>query len=101
MTTQRVISHVLLATSALLMAACASQPAGSLSEKYFDREANNYLKFQHEGQTVYCQNDSSAASLIPAKMCITESGLRKLVEDSRRARNPVTRPVLATTGSIG
>ena len=101
MTTQRVISHVLLATSALLMAACASQPAGSLSEKYFDREANNYLKFQHEGQTVYCQNEPQAATLVPYKQCITESGLRQMVENSRRSRNPVTRPVLATTGSIG
>jgi starvation-inducible outer membrane lipoprotein len=96
---KHVYRSILLASAALLMAACATQP-GSLDDKYFEREANNYLKFQHEGKTVYCQN-TQAASLIPYKMCITEAGLRQLVENTRRNRNPVTRPVLATTGSIG
>ncbi len=94
MARNRVFRSVLLAAGVLLMAACASQPApttGSLDEKYFQREANNYLKFQHEGQTVYCQSDRLTASLIPHKWCISESALRQRVEDSRMSRNSVTR----------
>jgi outer membrane biogenesis lipoprotein LolB len=94
MATNRVIHSTLLAASVLLMAACASQHSTtnvSLAEKYFEREANNYLKFEHEGQTVYCQNDRNAASLVLYKQCITESGLRQRVEQARLARNPVTR----------
>jgi outer membrane biogenesis lipoprotein LolB len=102
MATNRVFRSVLLAAGVLLMAACASQPAsttGSLDEKYFQREANNYQKFQHEGQTVYCQNESQAGSLIPYKWCISESALRQRVENFRRNRNSVTRggpPYVAT-----
>jgi outer membrane biogenesis lipoprotein LolB len=91
MTRNRVFYSVLLATGALLIAACASQPTGSLDEKYFQREANHYLKFQQEGQTVYCQNESNIASLIPYKWCISESALRQRVENFRRDRNPVQR----------
>ena len=92
MTRHRVVSSVLLAAGVLLMTGCASQSAStkeSLDDRYFQREANNYLKFQHEGQTVYCQNDSSAASLIAHNRCVSESALRKLVEDTRRSRNGV------------
>jgi outer membrane biogenesis lipoprotein LolB len=94
MARNRVFRSVLLASGVLLMAACASQPAsttGSLDEKYFQREANNYLKFEHEGQTLYCQNDRQSASLIPYKWCISETALRQRVENDRRSRNPVTR----------
>jgi hypothetical protein len=93
MATNRIFPAVLLAAGALLIAACASQPASkvSLDEKYFQREANNYLKFQHQGQTVYCQNERDVASLIPRKSCITESALRQRVGNSRTARNPVQR----------
>jgi outer membrane biogenesis lipoprotein LolB len=102
MSTNRVFHTVLVAIGVLLMSACASQPAAttqSLDEKYFKREANNYLKFQHEGQTVYCQNDPNAGSLIPHKWCITEAALRQRVESSRLSRNPVSRggpPYVAT-----
>jgi outer membrane biogenesis lipoprotein LolB len=98
----RVFRSVLLAAGVLMVAACASQPAPttvSLDEKYFQREANNYQKFQYEGQTVYCQSQPQTASLIPNKWCITESALRQRVENARRDRNPVTRggpPYVAT-----
>ena len=90
MASNGVFRSVLLASGVLLMAACASQPAGSLNQKYFEREANNYLKFQHEGQTVYCQNNPSSASHIAHKQCITEAALRQRVENSRVSRNTVS-----------
>ena len=102
MARNRILRSVLLAAGVLLIAACASQPAsknGSLDEKYFQREANKYLKFQHDGQTVYCQSESQTASLMPVKGCITESALRQRVENYRRDRNPVQRggpPYVAT-----
>ena len=88
----RVLGSTLLAASALLIAACASQPTAtteSLDEKYFQREANKLSKFVYEGQTVYCQTDSSIGSLISHKRCISETALRQLVEDTRRSRNSV------------
>ena len=88
----RVISSVLLATGVFLLAGCASQSASttqSLDDKYFQREARKLVKYQHEGQTIYCQNDSSIGSLIVHKRCISETALRQLVEDSRRMRNAV------------
>jgi hypothetical protein len=89
MASKGVFRSILLATGVLLMAACATQPAGSLNQKYFEREANNYLKFRHEGQTVYCQNSPATASLIAHKQCITEAALRQRVENSRLSRNAV------------
>ena len=91
MTSHRVVSSMLLAAGVFLMAGCASQPSArqSLDDRYFQREANKLLKFSFEGQTVYCQNDSTAGSLIVHKRCISESALRQLVEDSRRMRNAV------------
>jgi type IV pilus biogenesis protein CpaD/CtpE len=92
MTGNRLISSLLLATGVFLMAGCVSQSAsttGSLDDKYFQREASKLQKFEHEGKTIYCQNDSRVGSLIPHKRCITESGLRQLVENSRRSRNSV------------
>jgi hypothetical protein len=91
MASNGVFRSLLLASGVLLMAACASQPAGSLNQKYFQREANNYLKFQHEGQTVYCQNNRNSASLIAHRQCITEAALRQRVESSRLSRNSVGR----------
>jgi hypothetical protein len=85
------------------MAACASQSAttsASLDEKYFQREASNYLQFEHEAQTVYCQNDRHPGSRIPYKKCMTETGLRQRVEEARRSRNGVARngpPYVATS----
>jgi hypothetical protein len=94
MASKPVIRFVLPVAGALLMGACASQPEGSLSERYFQREASNYLKFQHEGRTVYCQTGPQAASLIPFdpnRRCISETALRQAVENYRRDRNPVQR----------
>jgi hypothetical protein len=108
MASNRVIRFALLASGVLLIAACASHPEGSLDEKYFQKEASNYLKFQHEGQTVYCQTEANAARLIPYdpnKRCISETALRQAVENYRRNRNPVTRggpPYVATVpGRVG
>jgi hypothetical protein len=108
MAINRVFRSVLLASGVLLMGACATQPEGSLDEKYFQREASNYLKFQHEGQTVYCQTEANSATLIPFnpnQRCISEAALRQAVENYRVSRNPVTRggpPYVATVpGRVG
>ena len=87
----RILGSTMLAASALLIAACASQPAATtaLDDRYFQREANNYLKFEHEGQVVYCQNNPQSTALIAYKRCVTEAGLRQMVETLRRSRNPV------------
>jgi len=93
MASNRVLSSVLLSASVLLAGGCASRSAstsGVLDEKYFQREASNYMKFEHEGQTVYCQSEREAASLIPHKWCISEAALRQRVENARRNRNTVT-----------
>ncbi|HEY6123567.1 MAG TPA: hypothetical protein VIV63_02865 [Steroidobacteraceae bacterium] len=87
-----VFRSVVLAAGVLLIGACASQPTSSLDEKYFQKEASNYLKFQHEGQTVYCRTEEGAPSLIPFnpnKRCITETALRQAVENHRINRNAV------------
>ena len=100
MATNQVFRSILLATGVLLVGACASQPdraPGALEEKYFQREANHFKKFEHEGQTVYCQDEPRPASLIPTKSCISEAALRERVEDARRARNPV-QPALVQRG---
>jgi type IV pilus biogenesis protein CpaD/CtpE len=92
MTRHRVISSVLLAAGVFLMAGCAAQPAsttGSLDDKYFQREASKLEKYEHEGQTIYCQSETGIGSLIAHKRCISESALRQLVEDTRRSRNSV------------
>jgi hypothetical protein len=94
MASNRLFRYALVACGVILMAGCASQPAGSLDEKYFQREASNYLKFQHEGQTVYCQTEPSAATLIPFsadRRCISEAALRQAVENYRVNRNPAAR----------
>jgi outer membrane biogenesis lipoprotein LolB len=104
-----IVRSLLLASAVLLVGACVSQPASSVSqtsgsallERKFQQEARNWQKFQHEGQVVYCQSEKRTASLVPGKRCLTEAALRIVVENSLRERNPVTRPVLATTGSIG
>jgi len=103
-----VFRSVLLAATVLLAAGCASQSAStgqSLDDRYFDREAQNYQVFQDkDGQIIYCQNEKHTASHIPYRMCISETNLRQLVEDSRRTRNtssgtPI--PAGAGQGMIG
>lgn len=84
------------------MTACATRaPAGALDERYFQQEVRNYQKVERDGQTVYCQNRAPTGSLVPYKHCVTEASLRRAVEDWRRTRNPVERPLHATVGSIG
>jgi type IV pilus biogenesis protein CpaD/CtpE len=92
MTRHHFVSSVLLAAGVFLTAGCATQPAsttGSLDDKYFQREANKLAKYEHEGQTIYCQTGTATGSLIASKRCISESALRQLVEDTRRNRNAV------------
>jgi hypothetical protein len=88
---QSVIRASLVAAGFLLPAGCASQTAStvSLDERYFQQEARHYLKFVHEGRTVYCQNNRSVTSNVPYKQCIWEDALRRQVEDRRRERNQV------------
>lgn len=95
---------ILLPAGVLLLGACASQhgpKAGSLDDRYFQREVRNYTKVNHEGQTLYCSTDSQTGSLIPYNQCVTEAALRQRVEDWRRTRAPVEKPMHATIGSIG
>lgn len=78
-------NHVLrsvLASGVLFVAACATQPTTPLLERKFQQTASQYEKFQHEGKVVYCKKGE-----VPE--CITESGLRKQVEDFHRTRNAV------------
>lgn len=97
-----VMDGILLAVGVAVMAGCASQSASevvSLDERYFQREARNYQKFEHEGQTVYCQNNRRTGSLVMYKQCITETALRHRVEEARLSRNAVVRggpPYVAT-----
>jgi len=92
MAKNRAFASILLAAGVLVVSACASQPApkGSLDQKYFEREANNYAKYQYEGQTLYC-NEGSSAAIVPYNYCTTEAALRQTVETQRRSRNPVLR----------
>ena len=99
---KHILRASLLASGALLIAACASQPAtGSPDEEYFQKEASNYLKFEHEGKTVYCTSKDNSG-LIPytgTPRCVTEARLRQVVEEWRLHRNPVVRggpPYVAT-----
>jgi len=92
----RVVRSVLLAAGVFSIAAGAAEPVyrivpvDSVAERYFQREAANYLKFEQEGQTVYCTSaKTSSAALIPHigySRCIRESDLRRVVRDWRRTR---------------
>ena len=107
MASNRVFGSALLASGVFLIAGCASQPAStvSLDDKYFEREADNYLVFlDDKGQKLYCQNVKYTTSYIPYKWCITETDLRELVEDRRRERNTFSgnsTPAGAGQGMIG
>ncbi len=100
MATNRVLSAIFLAAGVLLVGACTSQPASrqSLDDRYFQAEARNYEKFQHEGQVVYCSTaETSDRALIPYVghvRCISEASLRNAVSDWRRSRNAVAPPVI-------
>jgi len=95
MAIKHILRTALLATGVLLIAACASQPSkAALDEEYFQKEVSNYLKFQHEGKTVYCTSKDSGSSIIPytgTTRCVTEARLRQVVEEWRMQRNPVVR----------
>jgi len=85
----RVLRSVLLAASVLSLAACATQADSTpLLEKKFQREANNYVKYQHQGMVVYCKRGATRS--MPPTECITEQGLRLQVEAMQRSRNAVT-----------
>lgn len=105
MAANRVLRSILLTAGALLIGACASQPASRpdgvtpLLEKKFQQAARHYLKFQHEGQTVYCKKGATRS--LPPADCITESALRLQVENYEKRRNTVPPPVVAGTGQGG
>jgi len=87
MTKHPALPSVLLASGVLLMAACASQPEGSLADKQFQRAAKKYQKFERDGQTVYCM---MANTRIVPQTCLSEAELRKQVDDYERSRNAVS-----------
>jgi len=67
----------------------AKAPATTtLLEKKFQRAAKQYEKVQHEGQTMYCKRTGTKS--MPYE-CLTESQLRKQVEDFEKSRNSVPR----------
>jgi hypothetical protein len=104
MTTAHVFRSVLLASGVLLIAACASQPPGSLIDKKFEQETRAYQKFEKDGETIYCQKQSSVASRISTGSCIRESDLRVAVENFERDRNAVQRggpPYVSTSPGGG
>jgi hypothetical protein len=96
-----VFRAALLTAGTLLMSAyAASQPAPAaapanapawantpLLEKLFQRAANNYQKFDYQGQTVYCRKDDPAR--LKGWRCVTEDTLRREVETYQRRRNEV------------
>ena len=74
-----------------------SAPATTtLLEKKFQRAAKHYEKFQHEGQTMYCQRTGTKSM---PYTCLTEDQLRQQVEEYERSRNAVPRsgPPVVTT----
>ena len=89
MARSRVIHSILFAASVILVSGCATQPEGALLQKKFEREANNYMQYQHEGLTVYCKR--GATKSLPPTDCITESALRLQVDNTQRTRNAVGR----------
>jgi len=91
MATTHVFRSVLLASGVLLIAACATQPAGSLVDRKFEQETRAYQKFEKDGETIYCQKNGSVASRIPTGSCISETQLRLAVENFERSRNAVQR----------
>jgi hypothetical protein len=102
MAMNRVLPSILLAASALFLGACATQPEGSLLDKKFERAANNYQQFQHDGQVVYCQR---AGTRSMPMSCLTETQLRAQVEFEHRHRStssgaPIP-PGAGQTGIIG
>lgn len=96
----RVVGSILLAAGVLLNSSGAAEPAStiatanSIDERYFQREAANYQKFESDGETVYCTSArTSNEALIPHigyVRCISELDLRRVVRDWRRDRG-VTR----------
>src|SRR5690242_2880224 len=68
----RLVSSILIAAGVLVSTASVAEPASrrawaqSVDDRYFQREAANYLKFENEGQTVYCTSaKTSNEALIP------------------------------------
>ena len=97
MTRSRVFQSILISAGVILMAGCVTVypggnpvPEGSLDERYFQKEAKNYEKYQNEGQTVYCSTpNTSGEALIPYigyVRCISEPELREAVRDWRKDR---------------
>ncbi|HEY6123568.1 MAG TPA: hypothetical protein VIV63_02870 [Steroidobacteraceae bacterium] len=105
-----IVRSVILSTVALLIAACASQPASSVAyasaqssrlDKKFQATARQYQKFRHEGQTMYCKKEKVITSAIPVMQCLSEPQLRLQVENYERSRNPIARPLAPGAGQGG
>jgi hypothetical protein len=94
MKARSVTPPVLLLAGAFLIAGCATQPHsasapadGTLLDKKFERAAQHYEKYQHEGQVVYCKKEKPITSSIPVAYCLSEPELREQVASYERWRN--------------
>lgn len=105
-----------MGVAAVLLGACASQPAAtparepvpppvantpsaataeaataSAMEKRFQDAARSYKVVQKDGKTMYCKREKRIGTTIPTMNCVTEAQLRHQVETMeeyrQRARN--------------
>lgn len=107
MTTNFLFRSLLLSAGALLMTACATPSPDStrvsMADIKFQRVAKTYVKYQYEGQTVYCKKDEYAFDRLNRwrPKCLTEPQLRDAIDTFARTRNPVQPAVIGTPSSIG
>ena len=96
MITTRMVGSILISAGLFVAASASAQTSftqastSSVAERYFQREAANYQKFEQDGQIVYCTSAKTGSeALIPHigyARCISETDLRRAVRDWRRDR---------------
>ena len=97
MTRNGVFQSILISAGVILMAGCVTVypggnpvPEGSLDDRYFQKEAAYYEKYQNEGQVVYCSTPKTSGNAmypyIGHVRCISEPELREAVRDRRKDR---------------
>jgi Skp family chaperone for outer membrane proteins len=128
MSIKNCFSVLALGTWVALLAACASQPAGTSAaaqpaapvaapaaapapaanaekdtadtlEKKFQDAAKSYRVVEKDGKTLYCKREKVMGSTIPANVCLTESQLRNQVETMEDARNRMRNNGRCTMGA--
>lgn len=122
---KKVVLGVSIGLGTLLLAACASQPAGtpapaaprpaasapqapdsaasekdtaSAMEKRFQDAARSYKVMQKDGKTLYCKREKLIGTTIPKMVCLTESELRTQVENMEEYRQRQRNSGRCTTG---